>query len=398
MGAKNLKAIVVRSTGGHARIDAMVSIAFTRRLRRPEIAVYGWKGTVRHLDALDRLGRLPGLNFGPSPAAGRYAGLGLDLLAARPARSTCGACPLACEKRARVGDADTLPVRLEYQTVAALGPVCGVSDIGAIAAAAQLCDRLGLDTISAGVTIAWAMESRKRGVLGRAFAAHVPAPGDSAGILQFLQLIARRQGIGDLLADGSKRAARRIGSGEQWAMQVKGLEMPGYDPRFDPSLALGLAVAARGACHNRIGYSGATGSLGPSGDDIAGVVARLIEREDRQAVVDALGICKFMTPAFDDLYGEGAGFLCRANGWDIGRAELAALGGRLARTRRQFNLGAGLTIEEDSLPSRLLPWGPGTGEQRFRRVIAEYYRQRGWSSRPQPVGPRGRSMLPAQSV
>ncbi len=381
MGSKNLKAIVVRSTAGHDGFHAVASTAFTNRLRRPEVAVYGWKGTVRHLDTLDRLGRLPGLNFGPNPAAGRYAGLGLDLLAAGPARSTCGECPLACEKRVRTAAADTLPVRLEYQTVAALGPVCGVGDIGAIAAAAQLCDRLGLDTISSGVTIAWAMESAGRGAFRRAFAGQVPGPGDSAGIRRVLRLIARREGVGDLLADG-----------EEGAMQVKGLEIPGYDPRMDPSLALGLALAARGACHNRIGYNGSPRSSGPTVDDIAGVVAAVIEREDRQAVLDALGICKFLGRAFDDLYGEGSELLGEFRGWEVEPANLAAVGGRLAGMRRRFNVGAGLTPEEDSLPARLLPRTSAEGGRQFREMIEEYYRRRGWPAEPRRVG---RSISPA---
>ena len=171
-----------------------------------------------------------------------------------PASTPAPPAPSAASITTARGTAVRRPTaRLEYETLFALGSLCGVSDPNVVLRAAALCDDLGMDAISAGGTVAWAMECRAARCRSRR-----PRGGGSALGATARRCCARsrqigaREGIGDLLAEGSRAAAERVGQGsEVWAMHVKGLELPGYDPRQLPTLALGLAVAARGACHNR---------------------------------------------------------------------------------------------------------------------------------------------------
>src|SRR5262249_5300787 len=141
-------------------------------------------------------------------------------------------------------------MRVEYENVFALGPMCGVSDPDAVLAASALCDELGLDTISAGGTIAWAMECAERGLIDAPWLRF----GDAGALVRSLAEIGAGEGLGDLLAEGSRRAAERVGAGSaEFAPHVKGLELPGYEPRTMHAMALGLAVNSRGADHNRSG-------------------------------------------------------------------------------------------------------------------------------------------------
>src|SRR5207247_4876060 len=143
--------------------------------------------------------------------------------------------------------------RLEYETLFALGPLCGISDPDCVLQAARLCDRYGLDAISTGGTLAWAIETVEKGLLPEAQTLGLRF-GHGEGVLAAIRAIAEREGIGALLAEGSRRAAVETGSDSSyWAMHVKGLELPGYDPRSLKTMALGLAVSPRGACHHRSG-------------------------------------------------------------------------------------------------------------------------------------------------
>ena len=166
-------------------------------------------------------------------------------------RHGCVGCPVACEHRFEppTAHSGTRAVRLEYQSVYALGPLCGIHDLPVIIDAAALCDTLGMDTVSMGATIAWAMESFERGVLTIEQTGGLDLTfGNSAALIECIQLTARREGLGVLLDGGSLRAAQSLGGGsEVWTMQVKGLEMPGYEPRSLKTMALGLAVSTRGA-------------------------------------------------------------------------------------------------------------------------------------------------------
>ena len=214
--------------------------------------------------------------------------------------------------------------RLEYETLFALGPLCGIKDPDTVLEAARLCDLYGVDTISTGGTLAWAMECGEKGLLPEAEKFGL-CFGRPEGILAAIPAIASRTGLGALLAEGSKRAALELGGdSSDWAMHVKGLELPGYEPRGLKTMALGLAVSPRGACHNRSGayeadFSGAVDRLRAD----SGRGALVAASEDFASVLDSLIICKFLRKCFTDFYSEAAELLNKVTGWDFS-AERAA--------------------------------------------------------------------------
>jgi aldehyde:ferredoxin oxidoreductase len=222
--------------------------------------------------------------------------------------------------------------------------------------------------------------------------------GDSGALMRALAEIGERRGLGELLAEGSRRAARRVGGGsEAFAPHVKGLEMPGYEPRTLQAMALGLAVNARGADHNRSGAYEA--DLSGDYDRLAGgeaQVAAAIETEDRAAVMDSLILCKFLRGVFTDPFGEWAALLSAVTGWDVDGAELRRTARRIVLAKRAFNIREGWRPEDDWLPERLLsePVQLGSGRvaaltpRRLREMIDGYYAARGLDDqgRPDPAG------------
>jgi aldehyde:ferredoxin oxidoreductase len=261
--------------------------------------------------------------------------------------------------------------------------LCGVSDPDAVLAASARCDELGLDTISAGGTIAWAMECAERGLLDAPWLRF----GDAGALLRALEEIGAREGLGELLSHGSRRAAEVVGQGSgAFAAHVKGLELPGYEPRTLQAMALGLAVNARGADHNRSGAYEA--DLSGDHDRLAGGaahVAAAIETEDRAAIMDSLILCKFLRGVFADPLPEWAGLLSAVSGWDVDGDELAATARRIVLAKRAFNLREGATSADDWLPERFvseeLQMASGRAAaltpERLRAMIDGYYAARG---------------------
>ena len=204
-------------------------------------------------------------------------------------------------------------------------------------------------------------------------------------------MIAERQGLGDLLAQGSKRAAAVVGKdAEQWAMHVKGLELPGYEPRSLKTMALGLAVSPRGACHNRSGayefdFSGEVDRL--HGDAGRGLL--VAASEDFAAVLDSLIVCKFLRKCFTDFYAEAADLLARVTGWCYSSSELKQIGERINAQKKLFNIREGWQPEDDWLPPRLLDEkladGVAQGTElrpaELHEMIQSYYLARGWNDR-----------------
>src|SRR5204863_3591968 len=220
------------------------------------------------------------------------------------ARNSCAACTIGCE---HIYAAPGGEVRLEYESLFALGPLCGIGDRDAVLRAARLCDELGLDTISAGATVAFAMECAEKGLLD----AKELRFGNADALLEWLPRIAGREGLGDLLAEGTRRAAAAIGGDAPgFAPHVKGLEIPGYEPRALQTMALGFAVGARGADHNRSGayevdFSDKVDRRHATLDS----VRHAIETEDRSALMDSLILCKFLRAVFADFYTEASDML-----------------------------------------------------------------------------------------
>jgi aldehyde:ferredoxin oxidoreductase len=209
--------------------------------------------------------------------------------------------------------------------------------------------------------------------------------GDSGALLRAIELIGAREGIGDLLAEGSRRASARFGR-EDLAMHVKGLELPGYEPRTLHAMALGLAVNARGADHNRSGAYEAdlSGDLDRL-DGGSAHVAAAIETEDRAAAMDSLILCKFLRGVFDDPWQEWAGLLAAVTGWDIDGDELHDTARGIVAAKHAFNRREGWSRGEDTLPARLLdvPLTLPSGREaaltrgRLDAMVDTYYRTRG---------------------
>jgi len=250
--------------------------------------------------------------------------------------------------------------------------------------AARLCDHLGLDTISAGATVAFAMECAEKGLLRRE-GLHF---GNADIVLSLLEEVARREGLGALLAEGTRRAAAALGGeAPDFAPHVKGLEIPGYEPRALQTMALGFAVGSRGADHNRSGayeidFSARADRL--YGTPAAAQLA--VETEDRAALMDSLILCKFLRGVFGDLFAESADLLRHVTGWDVTADELHAAARRVVTAKKLFNIREGWTTAEDTLPKRFLSEGLAAGasagatlpRERLAAMIQAYYAARGW--------------------
>ena len=386
LGAKNIKAVAVRAATKIGPADPEGVLAAARDLRErsfgPATAKYRELGTLANLLAFNAISTLPTRNFTSATFAGAPQLAAEELHDLRGGtRSGCASCSIGCEHIYRARDGRS--ARVEYENVFALGPMCGVSDPDDVLAASARCDELGLDTISAGGTIAWAMECAQRGLLDAPWLCF----GDGGALLRALDEIGSGDGLGALLAEGSRRAAVVVGGGsEEYAPHVKGMELPGYEPRTLQGMALGLAVNARGADHNRSGAYEA--DLSGDYDRLAGgdaQVAAAVGTEDRAAVMDSMILCKFLRGVFDEPYDEWAGLLRVVTGWDVDAAELRVTAQRIVLIKRMFNLREGWTRADDWLPARLLrePIQLGSGRQaaltpdRLHEMIDGYYAARG---------------------
>jgi aldehyde:ferredoxin oxidoreductase len=393
LGAKQLKAVAVKAAAKVAPADPQAVLGAARDLRArsfgPATAKYRELGTLANLLAFNAISTLPTRNFQAATFAGAPQLAAEELAEMRTVtRNSCASCTIGCEHiyRTRGGQ----QARVEYENVFALGPMCGVSDPDAVLAASGRCDDLGLDTISAGGTIAWAMECAERGLIDAPWLRF----GDADAVLRALAEIGAQEGLGELLAEGSRRAAQRVGGGSgAFALQVKGLELPGYEPRTMQAMALGLAVNSRGADHNRSGAYEA--DLSGDHDRLAGGqehVAAAVETEDRAAVMDSLILCKFLRGVFTEPFDEWAALLAAVTGWDTDGAELRQTARRIVLAKRVFNLREGWRPQDDWLPERLLsePLVVASGRvatltpERLRDMINGYYAARGLDGEGRP--------------
>ncbi len=384
LGAKNIKAIALRGTGrtewAHPQELTTISRSLSKRSFGPATAKYRELGTATNLLTFNRFGALPTRNF-QSGSFDEAASLSPEQLSATRSktRESCVACTIGCEHIYSLGGSG---VRVEYESLFALGSLCGVSDADAVLRASQRCDELGLDTISTGGTIAFAMECVERGWLDQPWLQF----GSGEALLRAIELIGSREGIGNLLAEGSRRAALSIGHNSiAFAPQVKGLEIPGYEPRALQTMALGFAVGARGADHNRSGaYEVDFSDKVDRRHVTLDAVRHAIDTEDKAALMDSMIICKFLRGVFEDFHAEAAEMLRSVTGWDVTADELRETARRIVAAKRQFNLLAGWTQAEDTLPDRFLntplPNDPAASlsRERLDDLVAEYHRQRGW--------------------
>lgn len=389
LGSKNVKAIAVR--GSHrvtwARTSELMTLAkqLSEKSFGPATAKYRELGTASNLLTFNRLNVLPTHNFQQGSFSGAIEISPEELSVARErTRTSCAACTIGCEHLYSLKTGGE-PVRLEYENLFALGPMCGINDPEIVLKASRLCDDAGLDTISAGGTIGFAMECVQRGLLKDCDWLKF---GSGEALLRALQLIISGEGIGRLLSLGSRAMAHEVGGDSlDFAPQVKGLEFPGYDPRGLQMMALGFAVGTRGADHNRSGayevdFSDAVDrrQVGPESVHLA------IETEDKAALMDSLILCKFLRGVFTDFFAESAEILALVTGWDVTATELRATAQRIVAARKRFNILAGWTPSEDTLPQRLLQEAipedaqARLSEERLKSLIKAYNVARGWTT------------------
>jgi aldehyde:ferredoxin oxidoreductase len=396
MGSKNLKAIAFRGTHAVPVHDsaALAEVGRDLAIRSlgPATEKYRTLGTMANVSVFNRLGTLPTRNFQQSTFDEADAVSGEVFHEAHFTKSAhCANCTIGCEHIMTTTDkGPSATGRVEYESGFALGPLVGIKDANTVIRASTLCDELGMDTISAGATIAWAMECYEKGLLTNSDTGGIALEfGNDESVIACLRLIGDRDGLGDLLADGSRIAARKVGQGsEAWAMHVKGLEMPGYEPRSLQTLALALAVSTRGACHNRA--SAYEADLSDRVDRLQASRERgriTAEGEDFSAVLDSLIWCKFLRKAFHDFYGESADIYEDLTGWSMSSEQLQKAGERINHMKKLFNIREGWTRADDTLPQRVLqealPDGVAAGASisadDLDMMVSAYYEARGWT-------------------
>ncbi len=398
MGSKNLKAVAVRGRSPAPVFDRDKLDSIGRDLSAkslgPATEKYRTTGTMANVAVFDRLGTLPTRNFQQSTFEFAEEVSGEALYKGHFVKNAhCANCTIGCEKILTVGSGKNKSTgRMEYESAFALGPLVGISDRETIIRASHYCDEVGMDTISAGGTIAWAMECFELGLLTTDDTGGLDLTfGNAQAILPCLESIANKNDkLGQLLAEGSRIASQAIGQNSQnWAMHVKGLEMPGYEPRSLKTMALALSVSTRGACHNRSSayeadFSNRVNRL--EADTVRGRITA--DGEDFSAVLDSLIWCKFLRKAFDDFWDESATSLNLITGWDVTPDELKTAGERINNLKKLFNIREGWTRDDDTLPQRALSEplpdgvaaGVGLSKPDLDMMIASYYHARGWNS------------------
>lgn len=398
MGFKRLKAIAVV---GERQIEIADEDGFARFLQelreklRESEAVQNFSrwGTPQFVGPINEARLWPTRNF----QRGSFDGA--DRLTAHRMRAelvkrdtACYACSIASGKLSEVESgpyAGTLVDGPEYETIWSFGPNCGVDRLDAIAAANLWCDRYGLDTISAGCVIAFAMECAERRLLQEE--GLEIRFGNHEVILPLLERITFRRGVGDLLAQGVARAAERIGGDARYfAMHVKGSEIPAYDPRGAWGMALAYATSCRGACHLKAWTIGAE-ILKKEYDrfSTAGKAELVIRLQDERAVVDSTGVCVFGSRVIR--IPEIREMLRVITGWTMSEAELLRVGERIYNLERMLAVRDGVSRKDDTLPPRLLleplPELPESklDPAALERMLDEYYRLRGWDQQGRPT-------------
>jgi len=406
MGSKRVKAIAVR---GSQKIQIADKKAFKNvadkqfELLGESILSAGLEayGTNLVLDMVNVCGGLPTRNWqtGVCSFVEKINGEALsEKVLVRPVG--CFACPIKCGRDSEIREGPYTGKKgegPEYESVGTFGAMCDIDDLEAITMAHYLCNDYGLDTISTGSTISFIMECFERGMITKESAEGMEIYfGDSKNMIELIHKIAGREGIGDLLAEGTRRIAQRLGQGsERFAMNVKGLELPAYDSRGAKITGLAFATANRGGDHITAYVQGPTYLASPflvvEDSEIKDPLkedpkeAKVVkEMEDALTVFDAAGSCKFMGMSLDAK--EWSDIIKTLTGWQFTVEEFRKTGERIYNLERAYNVREGLTRADDTLPKRLLedplPEGPAAGQVNKLEIFLDpYYEFRGWDKK-----------------
>ena len=410
MGSKLLKAVVVRGTERVTIADQKTFRSLLKPARDEAMAGWGQElfnyGTPGELSGLSDSGRLPTKAFTKCTFAGAEKINGETLSKTiMKTRGTCLGCPDAhyrvVETKGRYVTDPTYGGP-EYETCASFGSLCMNDDLEVIAKANELCNKYSIDTIAAGVCVAFAMECYEKGLITRNDTEGVDLSwGNGDAIIEMIHKIAKRKGIGDILAEGVKKASQKIGGGsEAWALHVKGAELAMHDPRGKKGMGLTYATSDRGATHLQIHHDdnwenpanaapeiGIDSSLVPQSRTETGPrKAKLVKIcEDLMALYNSLVVCRFIFYPAGVSIRNLTGLFRSVTGWDASSTELLQVGERSFNLTRAFNAREGFTRKDDNLPTRVmspLAEGPLKGEAYSPDVLQSmldlYYDYRGW--------------------
>ncbi len=410
LGAKRVKAIVAFGQDKPAYADP----AALRSIVKEQNAIIKEKtqgitayGTAGGMTGVEHVGDLPIHNWqGGSWEAGAHAISGQVMREKHWVKNTaCFACPIGCGKLIEIKDGPYAGVRgegPEYETLAGFGALLEIADLEAIVRANDLCNRLGLDTISASAVAAFAFEAFENGLVSSAETEGVPlAWGEPKGMLKLIELIAARRGAGDYLAGGVRHAAEHLGGGaSEYALHVKGMELPYHDPRAIFSMAANYATANRGACHLESLSNWAIFGLDATSWDPqpyerfsnAGAGRHAVTFQNYFSIFNPLGLCKFIAKASispDTI----AALVNAATGWVLSGDQVLLAGERIFNLKRIINKRLGVGRADDTLPSRLLelarPSGQAAGKlPDIEPILDEYYEARGWLPDGRPLEER----------
>lgn len=385
LGSKRVKAIVFQGDRQRSSADpvgvAAYAKAFSAQNRQhPGVKAYRAMGTTMMVALMNTVGAFPGRYWrqGSCEHWEQISGETYHQLHEVKAHA-CAKCFMACGRLARLSRGRHQGLQIEgpeYETIYAFGGLCMIEDKAEVAYLNDLCDRMGIDTITAGNLCALAMEARERGLIDSDI-----SYGDAEQTAVLLRQIAERQGPGDLMAEGIVSVARAWGM-EDVAVHVKGLEPAGYDPRKLKGMGLTYGTSPRGACHLRTTfYKPELSGIIPA-EQIDGKAALLVDYEDRLTIFDTLILCRF----YRDLYSweELEKTITLTTGQQMTVDRLRRTAGRIVNMTRRFNIREGMSPDMDRLPKRLtseaLPDGGAISTTEMERLLRDYYHCRGWSA------------------
>lgn len=407
MGSKNLKAIVVSGSkktpiaypgGLNISLKEIVPIIVekTRSMRN--------YGTAAGITNLNILGDLPIKNWRQgiwNEGAEKISGetMAETILTGN---YSCKSCVIGCGRVVEIKEGKYALVQSagpEYESIASLGSLCLINDLEAIAKGNELCNRYGIDTISTGEAIAFAMEAYERGIItAKDTGGIILKWGDADSMLELIEQIAFRKNIGELLSQGVKRASEELGGiSKEFAMHVKGLELPLHDPRAHNSVALGYATSNRGACHMQA-FSHPFERSFPIPDlgypelhdrfQIEGKGEFTAKLQNLMCIMDSLKLCKFILSAVS--LKTIVKWTNYVTGWDVTMDELLKTGERLYNLKRIYNVLCGISRKDDTLPFRVLSHrrkdgGAANNLPHLGRMLSDYYSFRGWDEEGIPT-------------
>ena len=410
MGSKNLKAVAVRGSGRIEVSDKRILTELSKHLiQKVEDMRLHEYGTGSLFEEYAASGNLPIQNFRDGEFQNAAALSAKNVKATvRVGMEGCYACPIRCKKIVKIDEPFTVDPAYggpEYEALASLGSNCGVDDLKAVCKANEICNRFSIDVISAGVSIAFAMECYENGLISDKETGGLKLKfGNAEALVRMVEMIGRREGLGDLLAEGVKRASEKIGKdSERFAMHVKGQEIPMHEPRFKKALGVGYAVSPTGADHmhnihdtsltsdsQEMSVFAELGILEPIPLEklCPGKIRALIYAVDWRVLDNCLLLCSFVP--WD--YVQKTSIVRAVTGWNTTAWELMKTGERITTMARVFNIREGFGRKDDWLPERFFnPRVSGVlsdvaiDPEEFREAINTYYKMMGWDENGVPT-------------